>query len=488
MRVAAVAALVAVTLGVAVNEVAGASNYLATCYYGTWAVYRPGDGKFDVEDFDPMLCTHGIYGFAGLDEATHKIKSLDPWNDLYDNYGKGAYMRFTDLKKRNPELKTLLGIGGWNEGSTKYSEMAASASSRQTFIASVVDFLKTYNFDGLDLDWEYPAERGGKTIDKASDIGSCSIYATAGQGTENEGSERLLATEKERILHRPPSCGKNITHKATAQGICGTLLEDYVQLIKEIKEAFKPEGFLLTAAVGPGKTTIDDSYKLTEMAKYLDIFNVMAYDYHGSWETFTGHVSPPYMSPLDITNEMETFNVNFTVNYYLDGGVPKEKMAMGIPLYGHGFTLNDPAVHGLYAPANQPQPACPYTRQAGICGFNEICTMLNEGGWTTVRDPDQQAVYSYKDRIWVGYDDLESVKIKTDYIKSLGLAGSMVWSVETDDFRGLCGFGTKNPLMTAIWTNLNGDIPTPVPHTTTPRPTGPVNILSSSTTLRLTGR
>ena len=53
--------------------------------------------------------------------------------------------------------------------------MAASASSRQTFIASVVDFLKTYNFDGLDLDWEYPAERGGKTIDKASDIGSCSM-------------------------------------------------------------------------------------------------------------------------------------------------------------------------------------------------------------------------------------------------------------------------------------------------------------------------
>ena len=40
-----------------------------------------------------------------------------------------------------------------------------------------------------------------------------------------------------------------------------------MQLIKEIKEAFKPEGFLLTAAVGPGKTTIDDSYKLTEMAK-----------------------------------------------------------------------------------------------------------------------------------------------------------------------------------------------------------------------------
>ena len=40
-----------------------------------------------------------------------------------------------------------------------------------------------------------------------------------------------------------------------------------MKLIKEIKEAFEPKGLILTAAVGPGKTTIDDSYKLTEMAK-----------------------------------------------------------------------------------------------------------------------------------------------------------------------------------------------------------------------------
>ena len=70
---------------------AGSSSpqYMAVCYYGTWAVYRPGLGKFDIEDFNPYLCTHGIYAFAGLDQGSSKIKSLDPWNDLYDNYGKG---------------------------------------------------------------------------------------------------------------------------------------------------------------------------------------------------------------------------------------------------------------------------------------------------------------------------------------------------------------------------------------------------------------
>ena len=58
------------------------------CYYGSWAVYRPGAGKFDVEDIDPFVCTHIIYGFAGLG-PDNTIVSLDSWNDLYDNYGKG---------------------------------------------------------------------------------------------------------------------------------------------------------------------------------------------------------------------------------------------------------------------------------------------------------------------------------------------------------------------------------------------------------------
>jgi chitinase len=92
------------------------------CYYGSWAVYRPGAGKFDVEDLDPFICTHIIYGFAGLG-YDNTIISLDPYNDLPENWGKGAMVRFTGLKSQNPELKAILAIGGWNEGSEKYSKV-----------------------------------------------------------------------------------------------------------------------------------------------------------------------------------------------------------------------------------------------------------------------------------------------------------------------------------------------------------------------------
>lgn len=171
------------------------------CYYGSWAVYRPEKGKFPVENIDPFICTHLIYTFAGLG-YDNKIRSLDPWNDLKDNYGRGAFERFTALKKVNPKLKTLLAIGGWNEGSIKYSSMASTASDRATFIQSVVEFLEKYDFDGLDLDWEYPAARGGKAEDKAN----------------------------------------------------------FAALVKEMKAAFVPKNYLLTAAVSAGKWFMDPAY------------------------------------------------------------------------------------------------------------------------------------------------------------------------------------------------------------------------------------
>ena len=74
------------------------------------------------------------------------------------------------MKQKNKNLKTLLAIGGWNEGSLRYSNVAASASKRANFIKSALNLVRSYGFDGFDLDWEYPGQRGGAAVDKVFDI------------------------------------------------------------------------------------------------------------------------------------------------------------------------------------------------------------------------------------------------------------------------------------------------------------------------------
>lgn len=155
---------------------------VVVCYVSTWAVYRPGRGSFALENIDPNLCTHIVYAFAGLNATSDSIRSLgnllpfdrittkffekilsvlwlDPWQDLKDDWGKGGFERITKMREIYPHLKVSLAIGGWNEGSKNYSNLAAEPARRQRFVKSATDFIVRYKFDGLDLDWEYPTQR-----------------------------------------------------------------------------------------------------------------------------------------------------------------------------------------------------------------------------------------------------------------------------------------------------------------------------------------
>ena len=58
---------------------------------------------------------------------------------------------------KNKNKKVLLALGGWNDSEgDKYSRLVSDPSARNKFVTHAVDFLKQHNFDGLDLDWEYP--------------------------------------------------------------------------------------------------------------------------------------------------------------------------------------------------------------------------------------------------------------------------------------------------------------------------------------------
>lgn len=301
--------------------------------------------------------------------------------------------------------------------------MASEPESRARFVQSVVDFLKKYNFDGLDLDWEYPAARGGYSYDK----------------------------------------------------------QNFVKLLRELKQAFEPYNFLLTAAVSAGKWFMDPAYDIPQISKYLDLINVMAYDYHGGWETKTGMNAPLFHSAKHDSKDEMLLNVNWSVNYWLQQGAPREKIMLGVGSYGRSFTLDKAEVNGINAPASQKGRAGPYTREPGSLGYNEICEafMKQPEAWTIVRDPDYLAPYAYnKERQWVGYDDIESLTLKAQYARTMGLGGMMMWSIETDDFLGRC-HNEKYPLLNTIKRVMNGSM-RPTASTRPPVVTAPS--ASSSTT------
>lgn len=87
---------------------------IIVCYLGSWSVYRPSLAKFTPENINPFLCTHIIYAFAGI-SSKYELKPFDSYNDIT----QGGYRKFTSLKEYNKQLKTLIAVGGWNEGSAR---------------------------------------------------------------------------------------------------------------------------------------------------------------------------------------------------------------------------------------------------------------------------------------------------------------------------------------------------------------------------------
>jgi GH18 family chitinase len=133
-------------------------------YFESWAKDRPCE-VFNPEDIPIGLYTHINFAFGSINPETFQLEANTPEDKL-------AYERLTFLKKRDKNLKIYLAVGGWtfnDPGRTAhiFSELAASSIHQHAFQESVESFLTTYNFDGLDLDWEYPVDdkRGGRERD-----------------------------------------------------------------------------------------------------------------------------------------------------------------------------------------------------------------------------------------------------------------------------------------------------------------------------------
>lgn len=124
------------------------------------------------------------------------------------------------------------------------------------------------------------------------------------------------------------------------------------------------------------------------------------------------------------------------MKYLMRKGAPAHKLVMGMSLYGRAFTLNSASNNGMNAPARAKGQAGRFTREAGFLAYYEICDNIKNKGWNLIRDKQGlNGPYAFKDRQWVGFDDVAMIKYKSEYIRKMGFAGGMVWAMDLDDFK-----------------------------------------------------
>ena len=279
----------------------------------------------------------------------------------------------TGLRHDNPSLTILVSVGGWL-WSGGFSDVALTEPSRQTFIESVLEFLRIYHLDGLDIDWEYPGLPG------------------AGHAFRNED-------------------GKNFN-----------------LLLKELRAAFDKEAkngskLYLTIAAGASDDYLAHT-QMREAQRYLDTVNLMAYDYYepGSSPT-TGHHAPLFTNPADPTK----ISADASVRAFEIAGVPARKLILGVPFYGHVWGEVPDPNHGLYQPGKQIPNA--------YASFSLIESTMLDHGFTRYWDPVSRVPWLYysQSRTFVSYEDPQSLTEKCQYIHTRNLGGIMFWNYANDD-------------------------------------------------------
>lgn len=331
-------------------------------YYESWSYDRTCDA-WAPETIDATAWTHLFYAFALIDSSTFKISQMN-------SFDIGLYTRFTALKQQNPSLKVFISVGGWSAGGAIFSNMVSSSSSRSAFITSAVTFLKTYAFDGIDIDWEYPA------------------------ATDRDG----VAADT----------------------------DNYVTFLKELSDAFGTKYGI--SATLPSSYWYMQGFDVSGMAQYLDFINLMTYDIHGTWDgdnAYTSKVVQPHTNLTEIGEALDLLWRN---------SIDSSKVNLGLGFYGRSFTLADPTCNIPGCAFSGGGNAGDCTATSGILSNAEIQRIISANNLSPTLDKTAAVKYmSWDSDQWVSYDDSETYALKLEYANQLCLGGTFVWALDLDD-------------------------------------------------------
>jgi chitinase len=366
-------------------------------YFTSWGI---SSHSYKVSDIPADKLTYINYAFSAISPSENKCMLGDPVADIHKYYYQsesidqqadtkdgphGAFNQFRKLKIKEPKIKVLISIGGWN-GSGRFSDVALSEQSRQQFVQSCIDLYFRQNpgvFDGVDIDWEYPVSGG----------------AQPGRPEDKHNFTLLLAEFRRQLSLQGQADGKQ---------------------------------YLLTIAA-PAGPAIYANLELTQIHNYLNWINLMTYDFHGAWDSTTNFLSPLYKSSIDPSPDLmirDHFNVDATVQAYLAAGIPPEKLVVGVPFYGRGWQSVPDVNHGLYQPGTG---AFIGTSEAGVFDYVDIKKNYLPTYQRFWQDETQVPwIYNPSTGIMITYEDPQSVKAKANYVKANHLAGMMFWELSND--------------------------------------------------------
>ncbi|HHU55224.1 MAG TPA: hypothetical protein GXZ48_00840 [Acholeplasmataceae bacterium] len=253
-------------------------------------------------------------------------------------------------------VRVVLSIGGWGAGG--FSEAVSTPESRTTFVKSIVEAVEKHHFDGVDMDWEYPT--------------------TSVAGISSAPEDR----------------------------------ENFTLFMEELRKALNDldENLLLTIAVPA--SNFNTYYEIAKLNPLLDYLHIMTYDM-SSMQKATHHTNL-YPSQYSLAS------VDEAVNGYIESGITKEKVIVGIAYYGHIFTG-----------ANGIGSEC--TKRTHITYVKIMDEYVNNPEYQKGYDEDAKASFVYGKDTFISYEDAESIKNKCRYVKEHGLGGVMVWEYCQDD-------------------------------------------------------
>uniref|UniRef100_A0A1B0D0S8 Uncharacterized protein n=1 Tax=Phlebotomus papatasi TaxID=29031 RepID=A0A1B0D0S8_PHLPP len=278
------------------------------------------------------------------------------------------------------------------------------------------------------------------TLQGTSHLSHC---ASPGLNNHSDTENTIVFDESRALEHLREIEGTNSFDKATQihwefPGGFDRQRQHFSQLLHEIRREYQREHrtYLLTVAVAAPRPIIDVAYDVGEINSYADFINVMTYDYHfyAPSTPFTG-INAPLFPRENEKGLLGMLNINYTANYWLERGMDKDKIVIGLPTYGHSFRLANP----LNRHIGSPSTANGATGVLGFTSYSEVCWFQQNNIFvTTVYDNATCSPYTTAGTEWISYDDVVSLECKTKWVKDSDFGGVMIYSLNADDHGLYC--------------------------------------------------